>query len=47
MTIGVAWTTKDREVAASAVGEAGRVEQNLGTLIGRLGPPFARPEPLQ
>src|SRR5215207_1594792 len=26
--------------------EAGRVEENLGTLIGRFGPYFARPQPL-
>src|SRR3982750_4731289 len=27
--------------------EAGRVEENLGALIGRFGPYFARPEPLR
>jgi SRSO17 transposase len=41
------WTTKDREVAAAAMVEAGRVEEKLGLLIGRFGPYFARVEPLR
>jgi SRSO17 transposase len=41
------WTTKDREVAAAAMVEAGRVEEKLGALIGRFGPYFARVEPLR
>jgi hypothetical protein len=41
------WTTKDREVAAAAMVEAGRVEEKLGALLGRFGPLFARVEPLR
>jgi len=41
------WTTKDREVAAAAMVEAGRVQEKLGALIGRFGPYFARAEPLR
>jgi hypothetical protein len=41
------WTTKDREVVAAAMVEAGRVEEKLGALIGRFGPYFARVEPLR
>jgi myo-inositol catabolism protein IolC len=44
--VGVVWTTKDREVTAAAVVEAGRAEENLGTLIEGFGL-FARPEPLR
>jgi SRSO17 transposase len=40
-------TTKDREVAAAAMVEAGHAEQKLAELIGRLGPYFAPPEPLR
>jgi hypothetical protein len=40
-------TTKDREVAAAVMVEAGRAEQNLAELLGRIGPCFTRPEPLR
>jgi hypothetical protein len=39
------WTSKDREVAAAAMVEAGRVEQKRVELVGRLGVHFARVEP--
>jgi SRSO17 transposase len=41
------WTTKDREVAAAAMVEAAAAEENLGVLVGRFGPFFARVEPLR
>ena len=40
-------TSKDHEVAASAVIEAGRAQQKLSALIGRFGPHSARLEPLR
>jgi SRSO17 transposase len=40
-------TTRDHEVAAAVVVEAGRAEQELAELVGRIGPCFARPEPLR
>jgi hypothetical protein len=39
------WTSKDREVAAAAMVEAGRVEQKRVELVGRLGVHFARVGP--
>jgi SRSO17 transposase len=40
-------TTKDREVAAAVMVEAGRAGQNLAELLGRIGLCFTRPEPLR
>src|SRR5439155_22768295 len=42
---GVRWTNEDREVAAAAMVEAGRVTEKLAELLGRMGAHFARVEP--
>jgi hypothetical protein len=41
------WTTEDHEVAAAAMVEAERAGQKLFELMGRIGPYFARVEPLR